>query len=210
MLKKLFFVLVFIILCQSINAQTQQPQWKFPIAFEDATGAKDTIFFIWDSSATFYGYDTIWGEYPINIDSSKFNVYMVIGDGLHYSKVWAIPFSYSFEQYIYATTYTYPIKISWDRSLFYSSALYSPVTCAEMDNEYFFYSETICDDFNMFSNDTVMAPAFWWGSGEHFPLFIVININESCCLNGVAENSSQKKRIPHFTQSGRKQYNFEK
>jgi len=30
-----------------------QPQWKFHIAYEDATGAKDTMWFIWDESATF-------------------------------------------------------------------------------------------------------------------------------------------------------------
>lgn len=35
-----------------------QPQWKFHVAFEDATNAKDTIWFIWDTTATFEGADT--------------------------------------------------------------------------------------------------------------------------------------------------------
>ncbi len=39
-----------------------QPQWKFHVAYEDATGARDTIFFIWDTSAVVYGIDTALGE----------------------------------------------------------------------------------------------------------------------------------------------------
>jgi hypothetical protein len=40
-----------------------QPQWRFHLAFEDATGAKDTLWFIYDTTATI-GWDSHLGEGP--------------------------------------------------------------------------------------------------------------------------------------------------
>jgi len=186
-MKKTLFFLFFLTLLRPCFCQT--PQWKFPIAFEDASGARDTVFFIWDSSATMYGLDTIWGELPIAIDSNKFNVFVKIDQG-YSSKVWAIPQSYPIEQEIWALNYAYPIQISWDTSLFHSLALISPVNCAEMSNDYFFFvGFSICNTFDMFSNDSVIAPTFNWGSQEQFPLFISMNNFGYCCLNGVDENT---------------------
>jgi hypothetical protein len=51
MKKNLFSFLLALTFCCSITAQ---PQWKFHIAYEDATGAKDTIWLIWDTTATFW------------------------------------------------------------------------------------------------------------------------------------------------------------
>lgn len=50
-----------------------QPQWIFHIAFEDATGAKDTIWCIWDTTAhDILPVDTSFGEDKVNFDYSEF------------------------------------------------------------------------------------------------------------------------------------------
>lgn len=75
-----------------------QPQWKFHIAFEDATGARDTIFLIWDSTAT-WEMDTLLGEIPMNFDTNIFQVYMYINSTpLDSSKVSASNTNYSIYQ----------------------------------------------------------------------------------------------------------------
>lgn len=191
-MKKLFyhFNILFFLLAANYSF-SQQPQWRFPIAFEDATGAKDTIFFVWDSAATLYGQDSIFGEYPMSMPTDTFQVYVSIWNG-DSSKTWAISPSDPFEKDILAKNYTYPIKISWDTSLFNSPSLASPVNCAEMDNEYFFMFGGICNRFNMLLTDTVTAPWFNWGSQEQFPLFISINTFGYCCVNGIGETDNKK------------------
>jgi len=172
------------------NSAFAQPQWKFPIAFEDATGAKDTVFFIWDSTATF-GVDTLLGEIPMSIDTNVFQVYMYISSSpFDSSKVCATNTNYSIHKSIYATNYVYPITIRWDTSLFFSSVLPKAVDCAEMDNDYFFlYSQSVCHTFDMFTHDSVIAPSFTIGSQSHFPLTIGIMNDGSCCLSSVEESS---------------------
>jgi len=187
-------ILVLFVFMAIVKCYCQTPQWKFPIAFEDATGAKDTVFFIWDSTANFYvdDFDTVWGEIPMSIDSSKFCVYLQINLG-YFAKTWAIPPDIGFERHVFAINYIYPIKISWDTALFHSSSIDSSVKCAEMDNDYFFWtSGTSCQKFNMFSNDTVMAPAFWWGSQDQFPLFVrITSYSNSCCGNAIEETQNE-------------------
>ena len=188
MKKILFFLFLFLIVigCNYLMAQNQ-PQWKFPIAFEDATGAKDTVFFVWDSTATMQ-LDSALGEYPVNLMHGVFQVYWAYNSDT--TKVYAIPISNPFfNNAVVAKNYVYPIKISWDTSLFRSTSLPSPVNCAEMSNEYFFDPWTMCQNFNMLLTDSVMAPYFNWGSHEQFPINIALNRVAYCCVNGVEENS---------------------
>lgn len=183
---KIIFFICFLQNANCIHAQ-QQPQWKFHLAFEDATGAKDTIWFVWDSTASFYGIDTVFGEIPINITPDTFQVYLTIPGGYFSNTFATYPYN-SFQNNIYAHNYVYPIIIRWDTSLFYSNALISPINCAEMDNSYFFTtSGNFCNVFNMLENDTALCPPF--GLEEHFPLSVNINVNEYCCLNGIEENN---------------------
>lgn len=185
MKKKIIYLVLFFLIKISIT-YAQQPQWKFHIAFEDATGAKDTIWFIWDSTASFYGIDTIFGEIPINITPDTFRVYLTIPDG-YFSNTWAIPNNSAFQTNIYAINYVYPIIIRWDTSLFNSNVLTTHINCAEMDNDYFFLtSGNVCQVFNMLENDTVLCPPFGL---EHFPLSVNINNYGNCCLNGIEENN---------------------
>ena len=133
----LFLLLVFSIKLNSFS----QPQWKFHIAFEDGTGAKDTIWCIWDSTA--HGsppVDTALGEGAIQIDNSTFNVFISNANG-DTTKTVAFPFTYSFDFGVRAINYQYPLTISWDSSLF--SVIfpwpYASVDYARIDNGYFFY-----------------------------------------------------------------------
>lgn len=52
----------------------QEPQWKIPLYFEDATGAKDTLWIGYDPDAT-AGIDPQFDEGWMWIDTTKFNVY---------------------------------------------------------------------------------------------------------------------------------------
>lgn len=177
--------LIFFLTCTIIvRSQTIQPDWKFYIAFEDATGAKDTVFFVLDSSATF-GLDSTLGEVPIVLMPDTFQVYWG-----NMTKIRAYQIvNGNAEGSISAVNYTYPIVISWDTNLYHSPALSHRMTCAEMDNDYFFFTpETPCHTFNMLNTDHVIAPPFSWFSHEHFPLAIYLNNFNSCCYSGINEN----------------------
>ena len=56
-------------------AGIKTPLWKFWIAFEDATGAKDSIWLIFDPSASFdSNTDTVFGEVSNPYDSTVFGI----------------------------------------------------------------------------------------------------------------------------------------
>ena len=68
-------ILVFILSLSSRPRLAQvEPQFKFYLAFEDATGQRDTVWLIVDSNATPFE-DTIFNETLNPIDSQKFDVY---------------------------------------------------------------------------------------------------------------------------------------
>ena len=84
----------FLVLTKYISIGMAQPQWKFHIAFEDATGAKDTIWLVYDTTA--HGTlptDTLLGEGKVVIDYSKFNVYIFNYDN-DTTKTFALPYFY--------------------------------------------------------------------------------------------------------------------
>ncbi|MFZ7145748.1 MAG: hypothetical protein ACO1G6_10440, partial [Bacteroidota bacterium] len=83
---KLIFAIILI-----SNTILAQPQWKFPIAFEDGSGAKDTIWYIWDSTAT-AGIDTLLGEGKVLMDPNAFNVF-VTDFNPDSTKTHALPFN---------------------------------------------------------------------------------------------------------------------
>lgn len=76
---------IFLIL-QKVNAQVYtipwaqvQPEWVFPLWFEDATGAKDTLYLSYDSNSGDpfnNAFDSIYGDnYLVPLDTSKFQAY---------------------------------------------------------------------------------------------------------------------------------------
>jgi len=56
-MKALFFPFSLMLVSQA----QAQPQWRFHLAFEDAIGAKDTLWFLYDTTATLGGgWTPIW------------------------------------------------------------------------------------------------------------------------------------------------------
>jgi len=160
----------------------QNAQWPFYIAFEDAIGAKDTIWMVFDTSATEWGdLDPHLGEIPqIVIDSSLFRVWVYRDHELNeYNTNARNIISYSFNQIsIYAANYELPIIARWDSSLFAAGVLYEygdRVNWAVFDNEYFFgVNNGWGHEFELLLDNHAEMPDFWWGSGNHFPLWVNI------------------------------------
>ncbi|MDD4374771.1 MAG: T9SS type A sorting domain-containing protein [Bacteroidales bacterium] len=181
------FLLLFLAIPIYLKAQ---PQWKFHLAFEDATGAKDTIWFIWDTTATFYGLDTALGEYPVSLDDNLFNVWICNPANEKYDtlKTIAHPYTYTFGHQIEAVNFKLPVKISWDSSLFHADWLPSEpvgwVNNAWISNEYFFlvnntedhYFDLTLDNHTIMPDSTIVGTAdenpWFWLPERNFPLGI--------------------------------------
>lgn len=179
------FLIAILAISFHLNAQ---PQWKFHVAFEDATGAKDTIWFIWDTTATLYGLDTALGEKPISLDYSIFNVwtYNKVNSTYDTLKTIALPYNDSFENTIEAINYELPIKITWDSALLHADWLPPTpvgwVNYARIDNDYFFFynNNGLAHQYDMTLSDSVTAPyegntdPWAWQDWVHFPMGIYL------------------------------------
>ncbi len=185
-MKKKILLFISIVLL-SLNSFTQ-PQWKFHIAFEDATGARDTIWLIWDTTATggtlaLGQYDTLLNEGPFAFNYNTFNVF-ITSENSDSTKTWAYPFYFkTISVEVKAFNYEYPITISWDTSLFNASLLppsEGSFFIAAFGNDYFFLvnNNPMSQSFNMLLDNSVTAPAFNWGSQSQFPLYIGVSREE--------------------------------
>jgi hypothetical protein len=111
---------------------TAQPTWRFHLAFEDGTGARDTIWMLYDTTATLGSdpwpgpnVDTLLGEGPLNIDDGAFHVFRTnaIGDTTNTN---AYPYSWYpilDGTIINAINWTPPMTITWDTSMFHAPYL---------------------------------------------------------------------------------------
>lgn len=189
-MKKIRITVLLLFISLSSFSQTVTPDWKFYIAFEAGwiMPERDTIFFIWDSNAT-AGYDTAFGEYPMSMPDSGFRVYIHTG-GSDSVKTVALHMSdESIEVNIEAQDEWYPIKLSWDTSMFRSLALPSPVVCAEMWNYFFEQFDPICNVFNMLSDDHVTIPDHL---SDDFPISLQIKRYWWCCFDGINEKNNEQ------------------
>jgi len=108
-----------------------QPQWRFHLAFEDAIGARDTIWFIYDTTATGDALDEHLGESFVEVDTNNFNVWMSTTlTGITAIKTLAIPYSGFPDGYfpMEGRGYVPPLTLRWDTSLFRSPVLPSTPT----------------------------------------------------------------------------------
>lgn len=119
--------------CSLAVAAAAQPTWRFHLAFEDGTGARDTLWFIYDTMVTVpYSY------WPIPIDqydSAQSN--LNYGDGDFHvflqnsmqdtSNSLAFPYTafpmFETGDHIDAINWTPPMTITWDTSLFHAPYL---------------------------------------------------------------------------------------
>jgi len=171
-MKNRIFTYLIILFTASSTLKAQEPAFKFHLAFEDATGAKDTLWLIWDSLAT-NGYDALFGEEPVSIPNDTFQVYVrysVTDTG----KVKSYPFDYSGIGFqIHAKNYVYPINMYWDTSLIFNNNLPFTINMAILDNEWFFFQTndpSLHHQYSMMYEDSIQLPWFYWGSQDHFPI----------------------------------------
>jgi hypothetical protein len=148
------------------------PQFKFHLAFEDATGAKDTVWLITDTLAT-SGYDAIFNELPQQLTTDSFRVYIKhnVNDSGKVTAINSEPFFLA-DLFIYAQDYVYPLTMYWDSSLFNNNNLSSEINYARLYNDWFFFNnnEPTIQAFNMLTTDYVLLPAYSYGSANQFPL----------------------------------------
>lgn len=166
-----------------------QQQWKFHLAFEDAVGAKDTIWFIWDATAT-YSVDNQFNEHAQSINYSTFNVFIGNANG-DTTKTQAFPYSnITNNTTIQAFNCQFPLTISWDSSLFHAPWLPQPVSLAYMDNGYFWGINNCqpCQHFDMLIDNHVTIDL------NLFPYFFPVSvyISRGGTPAGIVENNIRK------------------
>jgi len=186
---KMKLLILIVLLLSGSYISNAQAQWKFHVAFEDATSAKDTIWFIWDTTAVFYGIDTALGEGNPNMNYNDFNVYTLTWDSYpdyDTTKVVAHPYDYSFGSTIEAINYELPITITWDSALLHADWLPPTpvgwVNYARIDNDYFFLynNNGLAHQYDMTLSDSVTAPyegntdPWAWQDWVHFPLDVFL------------------------------------
>ena len=112
---------------------TAQPTWRFHLAFEDGTGARDTIWLVYDTSVvqTQSHWPVDIGEYQqsrvgLDYNDGEFHVF-TINDLIDSTNSMAFPYSWYpiFEtgNSINAINWTPPMSIKWDTSLFHAPYL---------------------------------------------------------------------------------------
>jgi hypothetical protein len=192
-----FLFIVPVAFCCTLNVQCQSDaQWPFYLAFEDATGASDTVWLVMDESASSTTQDSILGEYPIILSEDEFNVWT-------YTLDWQEPYDCFADNFgpsdleIYANNYLLPITVCWDTTLFQADVLHSVLgfgaNSAVFDGAYFgaVYLET---GYSLLGETSTVMPPFDWG-GEHFPLFFSVAFGEGDPLR---LNERRKSRIDLF------------
>lgn len=98
----------------AIPTAQQQPKWFFPIFVEDATGAKDTVYYGYDPTAT--GIDTVFGEYSYPMDSGAFKPYVgqLFNDTYLDVDISDSVYFVGSAFYLFLDNTVFPIKIWWD------------------------------------------------------------------------------------------------
>lgn len=192
------------------DAQPQSAQWSFYLAFEDATEAKDTLWFVLDDTATNYttlepydtGQDPQFGEIPIELNDSVLQVYhfgvidIFNDDGIGFPDIEYGPFnvlakpftsgSAAFSLEFFAHNYELPITIRWDNSILVADLildLYNVgMTDALMSSNYIFYTFGSAP-YCMFFNDGELELSYFEIQGDsaaHFPIFLDISTGNPC------------------------------
>ena len=192
----------------------QQPRWVFPLWFEDATGKKDTLYFAWDEEADLNSLDTVFGETPIYADSldypydsTNFTVWALtfknnpaVPDLVDYvapTKCFIVEYYNEFPTSniigtsinAYNFTYQLPITIRWDRNLFNSLSLITPIKQAYFESEYFFFTLGSNGKFNLMEQDSVLLEEYNSVQG-HFPMYLFIETLDPLSIKEEENRSS--------------------
>lgn len=186
-----------VFMISALNTAYTQPhtaQWPFYLAFEDATGARDTLWFLIDQDATLPNYltppysdgnDAQFGEIPIPPNDTSFHVYFEgiesidSAGSITFGKfnVGAYPVIGSIWHSINAENYTLPIVVRWDSFLLWYG-LYTlgvwPIYCS-MANDYLWWNDLhwstdagSFDLLNSFNTTALELPEIGAGPTVHF------------------------------------------
>jgi len=181
---------------------TAQPTWRFHLAFEDGTGARDTIWMVYDTTATLGSnpwpgpnVDTLLGEGYVEVNDGMFHVFRTnaLGDT---TKTNAFPYS-QFPNFdgtiIDAINWTPPMTITWDTSLFHAPYLpYGQGTFGQayLDGSYFFFhsNDATENGFNMLIDDLVSIPT--GGADDLFPFAVYLGPGDPSTVE-IADSTPQ-------------------
>lgn len=192
-------------------AQPQQnAQWSFYLAFEDATGAKDSLWFLLDTAATYpWSISDLYGEVPFEPDSVNFQVWFyhpldfVNGNPTERYNTFLNNIDddeAALGPELFGTNFELPIILRWDSTLFTADILYeyggNPINEATLDNDYLFLSGGGETGWDMTQTDHVELPYFWWGSSNQFPLYLVLRRGR--LSNELGVNELQQKDFSLF------------
>ena len=203
-------ILLFSVAIAVASFAIAQPTWRFHLAFEDGTGARDTLWFVWDTTATIYydesDVDYLLGEGPVEMDSAAFNVWMYNGVGLQRTKTDAQPYGpegfypWFYGNEIYGCNITSPLIMRWDTSLFNAPFLPEQVRYAAMNGEYFFWHP---DGYLPYFPDGYIIPDQVWflmgrdsvvfqgvESASPFPMYLIMGDWENHL--SIEENRNEK------------------
>ena len=117
---------------QTIPWATQQPEWIFPIYFENGNQEVDTVYIAYDfNSSNIQGIqsDSIYGEEWITVDTSKFHAYFTKCCNPFADTVIKVNVSNAEDELsgtISLENIILPLVMKWDVSLFRSNALPFP------------------------------------------------------------------------------------
>ena len=169
-----------------------QPQWRFHLAFEDGAGARDTLWFIWDTTATVGSdfnpqVDEHLGEGAVEMDLNEFNAW-VWNWQLDSTKTQAWPYGmYPIAEMLFmGFNATPPLIIRWDTTLFHADELpHPPIGLAVLSGDYFWANgleDPLVGGFNMLTADSVLIDDpewMFWSCGMIFDHGSGLSIQEA-------------------------------
>jgi hypothetical protein len=146
-MKNLLCFILFLAYSLSMHAQSYEPQFKFWLAFEDATGAKDTLWLIMDSTAKIGpNDDPHLGEVMLYDTTENFKVsfdnYLPSDTLRKYKmhKVLAVNSSQKgLSAHITSFNYQLPITIRYDTNIFNNNGLPYEFKTAYLHNYYSYF-----------------------------------------------------------------------
>lgn len=177
---------LFVLLLIPCFGLTQQPQFKFWLAFEDAKFDRDTVWFCIDESAQSVGFDSLFGDTNAkyaNLDSTNMHIHFsktdsternLLVDGINVSGNWS--------HQIFGDNAVSPIIIRWDTNLMLNHILPFDINAVYLESDYFFFNG-FTFGYDLIHNreypeaDSVMLEYFEMGGGpaSHFPLRLIVS-----------------------------------
>jgi len=190
---------LFVCVASALSVISQEnAQWAFYLAFEDATGARDTVWLVLDEAAGPSTMDVQFGEEPIVLNDTLFNVWTYTLDWNEPYNCYATNFGNA-GLYIEGNNYSLPITLTWDSTLFQADILDEVLlyvaNLALLESQYFSSFGEL--GYIMLDSETIEMPFFSWESGDHFPLDFRIQFGLGDPLNSKVFEKQKLNLFPN-------------